>query len=264
MKYNTWLLCFFSLVLLFSSCKKKKSTTSPNDSLSKESASKIPALKTELADWPQPFWTAKAKVAIQHPGMNVSFQMSIRSEKDQRLWFSAQALGFIEVARGIVTRDSIIVLDKFNNNCYVGGLDGLESYVPFPLGISQLQHFLMGRVFWDSLFVEGRRQSGDSTYLSGNQGDIFYSGSIWQRYFLTSAQASTGENQTRVSLSNSQFKPVGNTWISYRKELQSSQLVDGKPQDSGLKIEFTRFEFVGQRPEMELEIPSGCERKLIK
>lgn len=255
---------FVLALLAFTSCKKGKKNPSITDSSTVSKPARPLPTPTEWADWPQPYWSAKAKVAVQHPGMNVSFQMSIRCEKGKCLWFSAQALGLFEVARGKITQDSIFVLDKINSRCLVGGLDGLQAYVPVPMGISGLQHFLMGRVFWDSLFVDRRRESGDSTYLAGNLGDITYSGSIWQRYFLADARARMDENQTQVSVRNLNFKTAGNTWIAFRKEINSSQVVAGKKQDSGLNIDFSRFEFVNQRPEMDLEIPDGWERQVIR
>lgn len=254
----------FFVLLAFTSCKKGKGKVGGSDSSGVAKPARPLPTATEWAEWPQPFWTAKAKVSVQHPGMNVSFQMSIRCEKGQCIWFSAQALGLFEVARGKVTADSIFVLDKINNRVLVGGLDGLQSYVPVPMGIAGLQHFLMGRVFWDSLFIEGKKESGDSTFISGSQGDISYSGNIWNRYFLVGANARMDENQSQVSVRNLNFKSVGNSWIAYRKELNSSQFIKGKKEESGLNIDFSRFEFVGQRPEMDLEIPKDWERQVIR
>lgn len=249
---------FFSI-----SCQKKSGkSTGKSDSLRSEKPVKT-AEKTRFAEWPQPFWTAKAKVNVQHPSLNVSFQISLRCEKDASLWFSAQALGLFEVARGKINRDSMLVHDKINNRCLVGDLSMLENYVPFPLGIKQLQHFLMGRVFWDSLYVEDRRQVEDSTFISGSQGDFWYAAAIGQQYFLARAEAKSEETRAKVLLQNQLFKAIGSTMVAFKKEIFSSQLVEGKPQDSRIQIEFTRFEFVAQRPEMELNIPADCSKQVL-
>lgn len=251
-----------TLIFSFSCQKKSGKSATKSDSLHNEKPVKT-AEKTRFANWPQPYWTAKAKVNVQHPSLNVSFQMSIRCEKDACLWFSAQALGLFEVARGKIRRDSIFIHDKINNRCLVSDLSLLENYVPFPLGIGQLQHFLMGRVFWDSLYVDDRRQVEDSTFISGNQGDFWYAASIGQQYFLARAEAKSEETRAKVLLQNQLFKSIGSTLVAFKKDIFTSQLVEGKPQDSRIQIEFTRFEFLNQRPEMDLNIPSDCPKQAL-
>lgn len=252
------------ILLSFSACKRKKGNGGVKTAGKSDSLGRVAPLKTQWAEWPENFWTAKAKVSLQHPKMNVSFQMSIRCEKNECLWFSAQALGLFEVARGRINKDSMVVFDKINNRCMVGDLSTLENYVPFPMSIGQLQHFLMGRVFWDSLYVDERRVVDDSTFISGSQGDVWYSAAIGKQYFLTRAEAKSEETRAKVLMQNLLFKPIGNTLVAHRKEISSSQLVEGKPENSNIQIEFTRFEFVNKRPEMDLEIPKGCERQVIR
>ena len=247
----------------FSACKKgSKSADGGNKKTETEKA--LPTLKSETGLWPTPYWTAKAKISIDHPGTNLSFNMVIRAEQGKALWFSANAFGLLEVARGIVTEDSVLALDKFNNQCYTGGTHSLKNYVPFQMGLNQLQHFLMGRVFWDSLSLNGIRQVGDSTYIDGIQDDTRFSVATWQKYFLHKATLNQGDGQMKLFLENLDFRNVGQTKIGFSKTLNSSQVVENKQEKSSLKIEFTKFEFVTERPEMPLDLPTDCERKAIR
>lgn len=252
-----------SMAFSFSACKKgNKSTSGDNREAGSEKG--LPTLISETGTWPTPYWTAKAKVSIEHPGTNLSFNMVFRAEQGKALWFSANAFGLMEVARGMVTEDSVIALDKFNNQCYTGGTQSLKNYVPFQMGLSQLQHFLMGRVFWDSLGLNGMRQVGDSTYVDGVQDDTKFSVATWQKYFLHRATLNQNGGQMSLNLENTDFRQVGPTKIGFNKQLNSSQMVDKKEEKSSLKIEFSKFEFVSNRPEMPLDLPSDCERKPIR
>jgi len=254
---------FISIILIVSGISCKKKNQAAKDATEKSSKSeRIPALMMEQDAWPQEFWTAKAKININHPQMNVSFNMTLRVEKDKQIWFSANAFGLIEVARGLVDKDSVRVWDKFNNKCMVGSLNVLQGYVPIPLGLGQLQHFLMGRVFWDSLVAGKIEVRGDSSFMQGSQGGINFNASIWQKYLLHKAKAM--DDLLEVSLVNQNFKPVSNMLIPFEKLLNSNQLENGKMQSSGLKIEFTKFEFIREKPDFTLELPEDCKKQALR
>ena len=250
------------LMILASFSCKKKTKTSGEGATNSSSESKIPALKMVHDNWPQEYWTAKAKININHPGMNVSFNMTLRAEKNKQIWFSANAFGLMEVARGLVDNDSIRVWDKFNNRCLTGDLSALQGYVPITLDQRQLQHFLMGRVFWDSLTGGKIEEKGDSSYLMGSQGGINFKANIWQKYLLHKAFAT--DPQFEVSLTNQNFKLISNILIPFEKSLQSNTTEDGKVQASSLKIEFTKFEFLNSKPDFSLELPADCQRQAIR
>jgi hypothetical protein len=260
---RNWFLFGVCFLVLISSCKRK-SAGLPTQAISEKKAEKPVYTKTDLAQWPTSNWTAKAKISLQHPGLNVSFQMNMRAIQNKAIWFSATAFGIMEVARGMVTQDSIFALDKINNRFYIGGLEGLESYVPIPLGLGQLQHFMMGRVFWDSLLVGKYENVGDSTYINGRLGDISFASSIYQKYFLHKASVVQPQGSAQIQLVNDQFKINQGTQIAFRKQLKTQVVENGKTQQSGLEIEFSRFEFVAAAPEMPMDVPKDAERKILK
>jgi hypothetical protein len=263
MKLHIQFLILAGFTIFSFSCKKKEQDiSSDSGKTEKNKQARVPALIMEQDKWPQEFWTAKAKISINHPQMNVSFNMTLRAEKNKQIWFSANAFGLMEVARGLVDKDSVRVWDKFNNRCMIGSLDVLQGYVPIPLGLGQLQHFLMGRVFWDSLVAGKMEVRGDSSFVKGQQGRINFNASIWQKYLLHKAMAT--DSQLEVSLVNQNFKPISNTLIPFEKALSSSQMENGKMQTSGLKIEFSKFEFLNTKPDFTLELPEDCKKQALK
>src|ERR1043165_2055158 len=58
--------------------------------------------------------TAKAAVEIATDKETTSFDVNIRMKKDSAIWLSITPLLGIEVARVLVTRDSIRILDRIN------------------------------------------------------------------------------------------------------------------------------------------------------
>ena len=244
------------------SCGKKKETKPSADGTQK--GVQLPAILSEFIAWPQNYWVAKAKVNLTMQGNSFSVNLTLRAERDKCIWFSANAMGLLEIARGKIDADSAKLLDKFHNTCYVGGVDGLGAFLPVPMKLSQLQHFLMGKVFWDSLAAGQKRISGDTSFLAGSQGDASFRARILQKYNLLDANAALSNNDASVSLVNTNFKPVSGFPVAFKKEVQSRTKEDGKLNETQIRIEFTKFEFVAEKPDMDFELPSDCDRKVIK
>lgn len=250
------------LLIFLPACKKKSNTVTSANSPDRTIAP--PALLMSRDAWPMPFWTAKAKVSLKHPKMNVSFNMSLRSEKDKNLWFSAQAFGLLEVARGLITSDSLLIWDKFNNRCMVGSLNQLEEFVPVSMGLSQLQYFLMGRIFWDSLNAGKEIPIQDSLLLRGQNGSLNFEAKVWNKFLLHTAMARESQSKSQVYIENQQFKPASQMLIPWKKVLQAKTLNGNTEENSELEIEFSRFEFSNTAPDFTLNIPAGCQREVLK
>lgn len=247
------------LMLLASSCASRKNTGSSPAS----AAAKPSALQSELQAWPSRWWSAKGKLSLTMNGNTFPLNLTLRAEEGKAIWFSASAFGLLEVGRGRIDGDSIRVLDKINNRCVRSGLNGLENYLPSGMGIKQLQHFIMGRVFWDSLVAAKSTASGDTSSFHGRQGNVGYRAKVLQKYQLLEARADLGEG-SNIQLNNSDFRVFSGFPVCFRKELQSRIYRDGKETQGGLKIDFSRFEFLQQAPDMEFSLPADCQPMELK
>jgi len=250
------------LIVLLTSCSKHK--TDGTNTSSKKADDKPAAILSDFDSWPQKYWTAKAKVFVTFKGNSIPVNLSLRAIQGKKIWFSANAMGLMEIARGVVNEDSILVWDKFNNQCYVSGMEGLGAYLPIPIGIQHLQHFLMGRVFWDSLAAGKQRVAGDTSFVEGSQGDASFTARILQKYNLLNASAHLASNGSSVVLRNDQFKLSSSFQIAFHKEVVSRQNENGKTNESKIRFEFSKFEFVANPPDCSFELPGDCPRQLIK
>lgn len=225
-------------------------------------AEKKQAMRMEAQAWPSPYWSAKGKIYIQMAGSSIPVNLSLRSEQGKAIWFSASAFGLMEVARGKVDRDSVRILDKFNNRCIRTGLSGLGNYLPVSMGILQLQHFLMGRVFWDSLETGNRLQLSDTLKISGSQSGVAYTADILARFNLIRAKARL--EAAEVNLQNRDFRDVSGFPVAFGKEVKSRSESQGRVQESGVRIEFSRFEFLQKAPDLDFSLPDDCTPMELK
>jgi len=91
------------------------------------------------------YYSAKASVGLRLPGGNRSFKAHIRSVRDSAAWVSVvPALG-IEVARALLTRDSLKVLDKMSDTYFVGDTTAAKAKFGLQPSLALLQQALLGK-----------------------------------------------------------------------------------------------------------------------
>lgn len=90
-------------------------------------------------------FSAKADVDLMMDDASRSFRSTVRLVTDSALWVSiTPALG-IEVARALVTMDSVKVLDRLKDTYFVGGRDSAWSRFGIDPDLELLQQALLGR-----------------------------------------------------------------------------------------------------------------------
>ncbi len=90
------------------------------------------------------WFSAKAKVSIVNSDGKTDFTASVRMKKDSAVWMSiSPALG-IEVARVMMTQDSVRVVDRINKKYYSYGYEFFKGYTPVAITLSTLQDILAG------------------------------------------------------------------------------------------------------------------------
>jgi hypothetical protein len=263
------LLLFFLIAghaAVFSSCRRggpaASSGKSGSDSVAAEKpAVKPPVMRPEFARWPGDYWTAKARLNLETGGTSLPVSLTMRAVRGESLWFSASAMGLMEICRGLVQGDSLVVWDKFRNQCFVAHDQGPGGSLPFSVGVKQLQTMLMGGVFWDSLSVSSKRSAGDTIFYQGSQAGTSWLAAVAGPDRLLGADVRIPDFGQSVQTTNGDFRDVRGFPVAFRKEIVSTVESNGKTSVTRMTLQFSRFEFVEARPETTLELPSGCERK---
>ncbi len=86
----------------------------------------------------------KAGVQLYQEGKKTPFKANIRIRKDSLIWVSiTPALG-IEVARVMITRDSIKVMNRIDRNYFIGDYDYINNRFNLELEFQTIQAILIG------------------------------------------------------------------------------------------------------------------------
>jgi len=113
-----------------------------------------------------PGLSMKVEASVHSDSLDQSFSATVRMVPDSAVWMSlSPALG-VEVARMLLTRDSLFVLSKIpGNRWYYAGPADLRQFVDADLGLSELQELLSGRPL-------GLDPEGDK-FLVRNEGNAY-------------------------------------------------------------------------------------------
>ena len=139
------------LVLVLNACKSGRPIVLINRELPARSAEKI--IERVLAvDTVDPrYYTAKAAVEIEMPAdssgevQRQSFKAQVKSVRDSAAWVSVvPALG-IEVARVLITPDSLKMMDKLHDQYFVGDTAAAKKKFGLQPSLSLLQLALLGK-----------------------------------------------------------------------------------------------------------------------
>lgn len=155
----------FILVLATAACKSGRPIPLIRPELPPRSAEKL--LERVLANQPEPtrYYSAKAAVEIDIDGESKSFKAQVRSVQDSAAMLSViPALG-IEVARLLITRDSVKVLDKLHDQYFVGDTTLAQRRFGIPPSLALFQQACQGRAIGLDPLEKYRSEREEGLYV---------------------------------------------------------------------------------------------------
>ena len=276
-KQLIWLLAMSILGL--SSCHKQrtaKSTDTKSDSaivsnrparpdtLKVIPAAEIVNTPLNIAEVDFPYLTTKSKFSLKTKNQdldNVNVNMRIR--KDSLIWISVTGVGF-EVARGLITRDSVSFIDKFHKEFFVFDYKELSKRYNFELNFDLLQSIIIGNLPFP-------REAGnlitkeDNFFVLKQQGDRIVTDNYISENNLKLTRLRSVEIPTNnaFSLDYEDFKAVNNLIFPFASNLK----LDVKSQkdqqfyQTNVNIKHNKVEIIKESPGFPFSIPSSYTRK---
>ena len=90
------------------------------------------------------WFSARARMSMNNADGGVEFTANIRAKKDSAIWVSiSPALG-IEVARVLITADSVRVIDRLNKKYNSYGYNVFGRFTTMPVDLTSLENMLAG------------------------------------------------------------------------------------------------------------------------
>lgn len=111
------------------------------------------------ANW----FEGKARISFDDGSQSVKANATVRMQKDSAVWVAVRKLGF-EVARVLITSDSIFVVDRLNNEFGAYDLSGMAALYRLPADLRLLQNLLLGNPVF--LAPQSRQLRNEGPYLT--------------------------------------------------------------------------------------------------
>ena len=157
-KIISFFIVFLSSILILSSCKIskhaiRKKTVVDSSAIVHQKFVLDSMANQALLDQYKAIWnpridfetfTCKAKMRYDGKNEKQTFSASIRIIKDQQIWVHISALDIFNVARVLITPDTLKMLLYTKNEAYILPYSELNNYIPVSLNFKDLQDLLIG------------------------------------------------------------------------------------------------------------------------
>jgi hypothetical protein len=273
---NKTLLWSLVSIITLASCHKQRLTKSINTLPSKDSVTVIASadsVKTDSVAGTSPlnikeitfdYLTTKSKFSFKNAKQDLeNTNVNIRIKKDSLIWLSVTGVGF-EVARGIISRDSIVFMDKIHKDYFVFGFDQLSRQYNFDLNFDMLQSIIIGNLPFPLPMEANATQENGFLLLKQKEGrlniDNYIAGSNQK---LTRLEALEEPTSSTFSLDYEDFKSVDSFLFPFSSLINVDVRSD---KDQGAKttrisLKHSKVEIVKQNPGFPFSVPGSYTRK---
>jgi hypothetical protein len=238
-------------------CKTKKKVvevTSAPKPVVEASAKKSDQLALFKAkDIPFNTLAIKAKAYLDFGGNKNGVTMNVRMERDKRIWVSITAIAGIEVARALITPDSIKVRNNFQSTHIEKPFSYAYRYTNKNVSFKMLQAILAGNTVPD-FFTElsDVNQQGESWIVKGEDGTLAFSVLLGSLLKVTENNLSDAKSGQALKVSYAGYQQLNDGLFPTRMTINSM---------AGTKKVSLDLEYQKVDRNIPLEFPYSVPRK---
>jgi hypothetical protein len=234
--FRLFIACLLGLSLILESCSASKKIGKSAESInSTEGLLRKMEIQQVKAGW----FDGKAKIDFHSSSLKIQGNALIKMKKDSAVWISLRKLGF-EVARALITRDSVYIINRINSDFTSYGLEYLASEYQLPPSFTILQQILLGNPFFLSRNLSSAT-NGDRYELSdkSNGKEVRYSLETANYRLRNMQYLETGADR-QLNLDFEEYNPTPDKqYFSYLRKLSFNSQETGKVE---IGIQFTQVE----------------------
>ncbi|HEV7378664.1 MAG TPA: DUF4292 domain-containing protein, partial [Dyadobacter sp.] len=169
------------------------------------------------------------------------------------------------VARGLITPDSIIFMDKFHKQYFVFTYEQLSKKYNFELNFALLQSVIVGNLPFPAQPADRFTKKENFFVLNQDKGRIGVRNYVaGDNKKLTRLDAVESGTNNTFALEYTDFKPVNDLLFPFTSlvMLNVKSIQDGKAANTKITLKHSRVEIQAQSPGFPFSVPSGYTRKL--
>lgn len=231
------------------------------DSAKPEKSALVPLKIQEFAF---DYLTAKSKFSFKSNAQDFdNTNVNIRIKKDSVIWISVTGVGF-EIARGLITPDSIVFMDKFHKDYFVFNYEQLSKQYNFDLNFALLQSIIIGNLPFPPNENDAVARENDFFLLKQTFSRLNIDNYIGvSNLKLTRLKALEMPTNNTFNIEYEDFKEVKPFLFPFESfiKLDVRSPKDQKIYNTTMHIKHSKVEIVAQNPGFPFSVPSSYTRK---
>ena len=211
------------------------------------------------------YLTAKSKISFKSPEQDIdNANINIRVRKDSLIWLSVNKLG-IEAVRGLITHDSIMIIDKIHREYTVYDFPTLSKQFNFDMNFALLQALIVGNLPLPRRPAQKIKNEKDYLLLRQSEGKVLVENYIGEQdRKLKKLMVTEQPTKNTLRLDYDDFTSLNNFLFPYTSlvTLDYKSKSDGQFYQTLLRIKHNKVELVDKNPGFPFTIPANYQRRL--
>lgn len=201
------------------------------------------------------YLSARTKIKYDDGIKDISGTANVRMAFDSIIWVSITPGLGVEVARLLITEDSVYFMDRINKKYMVLGYEQMSKVYQFDVDYGMIQSLILGNLIYPYSKQGLKKQSTGYSYQQKTK-DILISNFIGlSSKKLERFDARDLRNDNSISVNYGNFKPVGEEFIPY--DIQASfEYKTGTVPRTSIEIGYTKAEIEEESLNFPFSIPS--------
>ncbi|WP_337043085.1 DUF4292 domain-containing protein [Emticicia sp. 17c] len=206
------------------------------------------------------FLRIKSKVNYSSDNDSQSFPLTVHIEKDNKIWLSV-AVG-LEVARGLITRDSVIFLDRLHRNYYKYDFATLSKQFNFNLSYDLVQSILIGNMPVRKTENDEVLKQDGGFAIRQKQDFVQIENFIAEPTLkLQKLMASDATGTSKMQIDYGNFLAINNFLFPQEIMAKIEAPKDDKTAQTLINLQHNRIDFLDESPGFSFSIPKGYSPK---
>ncbi len=224
----------------------------------------IEEARANVAEIDFAYLTAKSKISFKSPEQDIdNANINIRVRKDSLIWLSVSKIG-IEAVRGLITRDSIIIIDKVHREYSVYDFPTLSRQFNFDMNFDLLQALIIGNLPLPKRPAQKIKNERDYLLLRQSEGKVLVENYIGEQdRKLKKLMVTEQPTKNTLRLDYEDFTSLNNFVFPYTSlaTLDYKSKTDGRFYQTLIRIKHNKVELVDKTPGFPFTVPASYRRR---
>jgi hypothetical protein len=217
---------------------------------------KAPKIDVKPAEIDFKYLNIKSKVNFTAAGESQSFPVNIHIKKDSIIWLSI-VVG-LEGARGIITQDSVIFLDRLHRTYYKYDFASLSKQFNYPINYDLVQSILIGNMPIKKREIDEVIKQSGGFMIKQQEKFIRVENFIDEVSLkLQKLNASDESGSSKMQIDYSNFLNMSNLLMPQDIKAQIDAQQNGKILQTLVNLQHNKIEILDQSPGFTFSIPKS-------